>query len=501
MWKKIWGIILPVLLLVSINPLYAQGPDDGPDEERPDGVTILTDEVTDGYILIPIIQSSTTLLLSNDGRIVKTWEGDYTSAYSTYLQDDGGLIRAVSLPDPPFGPSGPWTYMSGRIEYFDWDGNLLKTLDYGTDQAYPHHDYEVLPNGNILWVTYDLYTNEEALAAGRNPELLPEIGYILSDKIIELDTETGDIVWEWRAWDHLVQDFDENQANYGVIAENPGRIDINYVYEGVDQDWLHMNSVKYNAELDQIVMSPKHFNEVWIADHSLTTAETETEAGDLIYRWGNPAAHGVGTKDDQQLFGQHTPHWIADGLPGAGHILVYDNGDDTRPYSRAVEFETPLQEDGTYGMVPNEPTLPAEPTWFYQAENTEDFYSNIISSAQRFANGNTLITEGANGRLFEVNADNEIVWEYYLPPGARAFRSARYDLSAFADFDQGQDLSEELGFYIRWGQDCADGEQPRLYAYLDNNAADMALFIETHGDDAQSVWEEESCAEHGGLAE
>lgn len=43
------------------------------------------------------------------------------------------------------------------------------------------------------------------------------------------------------------------------------------------------------------------------------------------------------------------------------------------------------------------------------------FYSPYISSAQRLPNGNTLITEGSNGRLFEVTAEHELVWEYVSP--------------------------------------------------------------------------------------
>src|SRR5213078_1927187 len=120
----------------------------------------------------------------------------------------------------------------------------------------------------------------------------------------------------WRVWDHLIQDADKEKKNFGDVAKHPERIDINFNAGGGkgggNQDWTHTNALSYRADLDQIMMSVPSLNEVWIIDHSTTTAEAAShkggksgKGGDLLYRWGNPRAYAAGTRKDQTLFAQH----------------------------------------------------------------------------------------------------------------------------------------------------------------------------------------------------
>jgi hypothetical protein len=218
----------------------------------------------------------------------------------------------------------------------------------------------------------------------------------------------------------------------------------------------------------------------------------------LLFRWGNPATYDSDSGDDRGLYFQHDPNWIPAGYPGEGHLLIFDNGGTPRPYSRIVEVAPVMDADGNYQLPAGE-AAPAEVVWTYTADPVEDFYSPLISGAKRQPNGNTLITEGLNGRIFEVTTEDEIVWEYYLPSAAWAFRAERYDLPVFADFDMTQDLGFLGG--IVWGQDCADGAQPRLHEYLPQENGDLNMFIDTYGDEAQAHREPEACAEHGGIAE
>jgi hypothetical protein len=78
-----------------------------------------------------------------------------------------------------------------------------------------------------------------------------------------------------------------------------------------------------------------------------------------------------------------------------------------RDYSRILEIN-PLTLDIEWRYSPYEADLP-QPTDSYR------FYSPYISNMQRLENGNTLINEGSNGRIFEVTRDHEIVWEYISP--------------------------------------------------------------------------------------
>jgi hypothetical protein len=248
-------------------------------------------------------------------------------------------------------------------------------------------------------------------------------------------TNNATIVWEWSVWDHLVQDLDSSKANYGHVATHPELIDLNYLAPatplGERADWLHCNGIDYNPDLDQILLSMPGFGEVWIIDHSTTTAEAAShiggrsgKGGDLLYRWGNPAAYHSGTADQQILFWQHAPHWITPDLPGAGHILVFDNGNG-RPdplgegnWSSVLEIQAPIQPDGTYTPNPDGTFLPLIPSWTYTATPRTSLYGDVMSSADRLPNGNTLINIGRPNVMFEVSPGGLETWRYINPIGS-----------------------------------------------------------------------------------
>jgi hypothetical protein len=189
-------------------------------------------------------------------------------------------------------------------------------------------------------------------------------------------------------------------------------------------DWTHVNSVAFNAELDQIIISVRSFNEFWIIDHGTTKSEAARKTGgrrgkggDLLYRWGNPSAYKSGSKADQRLFAQHDAQWISKGSPGAGHVLVFNNGGG-RPggeYSSVDELVLPVDENGDYSRAPDKPFGPIEPVWSYSAPRKEELFSFIMSGANRLPNGNTLICESVGGTIFEVAPGGETVWKYVNP--------------------------------------------------------------------------------------
>ena len=174
----------------------------------------------------------------------------------------------------------------GVIEMVHWDGSLDWRFEYSSDQYLAHHDVEHLPTGNVLLIAWEKIDQATALAAGRGPDLISD-GELWPDKILEVDP-TGRIVWQWRIWDHLVQDYDPTKPGYAAPVDRPERIDLNFTDRRAGADWTHINSVAYNPDLDQIILSVHGFSEIWIIDHSPATAEAAGPAGDLLYRWGNP---------------------------------------------------------------------------------------------------------------------------------------------------------------------------------------------------------------------
>jgi hypothetical protein len=107
------------------------------------------------------------------------------------------------------------------------------------------------------------------VAVGRDPTTLPA-DELWNDEIIEVAPDGqggGEIVWRWSFWEHLIQDRDETKPNFGKISEHPRRMDINVgavnPFAFGQADWMHTNSIAYNAKLDQIMISSNFQSEVY----------------------------------------------------------------------------------------------------------------------------------------------------------------------------------------------------------------------------------------------
>ena len=373
--------------------------------EQTVGLFVNDAESFDGYTLFGQMQYPAVYLIDNDGRLVHSWD-DVPGGSVPYLLEDGSLIRE----------------RPGGVQWQEWDGTLR--WDFEMDGG--HHDIEVLPNGNVLMIVSETKSSANAIAEGRDPALLPS-GELVPEAIFEIQPTgltTGEVVWEWHSWDHLIQDYDPARNNFGVVGDNPELIDINYFdpIRPADADWHHSNSVDYNEEFDQVILSVRHFSEFWVIDHSTTTEEAaghgggnSGKGGDLLYRWGNPQAYRAGGPSDQQLHHQHDAQWIEAGLPGEGNILVFNNGFG-RPggnYSSVEEIVPPVDGFGNYTLTSGEAYGPSAPVWTYADPCC--FYSPIISGAQRLPSGTTLIDEGEPGWIFEVTPAGDTVWLYVNP--------------------------------------------------------------------------------------
>jgi hypothetical protein len=419
-FAKIRISFFPLLIVIVLLPkldIWAQTY-----PNRTVGLLMKDSLAFEGYTLFTPNNNTTTYLINNDGLLVHSWESDYRPGQSVYLLEDGNLLRTANVNNQTFTAGGS----GGRVQIIEWDGTVAWDYLCSGSKYCQHHDVEILPDGNVLLIVWEYKSVDSAIAAGRSPDLLKQ-NELWPDYIIEVQpsgTTTGDIVWEWHAWDHLIQDYDSSKENYGVVADHPELIDLNFVLSGPNAgnaDWNHTNSVAYNEEFDQIILSVHNFNEIWVIDHSTSTEEAAShtggnsgKGGDILYRWGNPQTYDTGDNSDKKLYGQHDTQWIGSGCPGEGNILIFNNG-TRRNYSTVDEIVPPVDSAGNYFFTPNSAYAPEEPLWIYTAENPTDFYSQNISGAQRLANGNTLVCSGANGIFFEVSPNTNIVW-YYINP-------------------------------------------------------------------------------------
>jgi len=450
-----------VLCLCPPAALAAQQPE-GEVEAEPRGLVHNGPGAFQGYTLLSPINSRTIYLLDMQGEVVHRWETPTSPAGGVYLLDNGHLLRLGRIDDAPRFHGGG---IGGVIEELDWDGNVVWSYRQADDYQILHHDIEPLPNGNVLAIAWEHRHRSDAIEWGRDPEHVGEEG-MWPDAVLEIrptPPEGGEIVWEWHAWDHLVQDFDPERTNHGEVADRPERIDINadhrdrpplteaqraereeldrqmraLGYAGgdeqpavsvagccLDPDWLHVNSVDYLPEQDLIVLSSPNLGELWVIDHSTTTEEAAWTSGgrwgrggDLLWRWGNPRSYGCGTDEDTRLFHQHDAQWLPGETGSELRLLVFNNGCGRAEgdYSSVEELVLPFDPEQGFVRAPGQAFGPTEPAWTYA--DGPAFYSSFLSSTQRLPGGNTLICSGVQGRIFEVTPAGRVVWDLESPYG------------------------------------------------------------------------------------
>lgn len=371
----------------------------------------------EGYTLFS--PNEYTYLIDNCGKLVHSWQSIYKPGNSVYLLEDGTLLRTCRIQNTTFSGGGS----GGRVEKVDWNNNIVWSYNFSNFTYHQHHDIAPMPNGNILVLCWEYKSYADAIAAGRNPnalannELWPT--YILEAE--PLGNNNINIVWEWHLWDHLVQDFDSSKANYGIVANHPELLNINCYLGNGTKDWLHANSIDYNALTDEIVISGHNLSEFFIIDHSTTIAQAATHSGgnaskggDILYRWGNPMNYDRGSTNDKVLFSQHDVHWIKDSLPDGGKIMIFNNGAG-RGFS-SIDIINPSKDmNGNYYLNSNNRFSPDSAEWNYQDPTPSNFYASYISGAQRLEGGNTLICDGPHGTFFEIDDAKNKVWEYVNP--------------------------------------------------------------------------------------
>lgn len=357
------------------------------------------------YTLVAPVNSNIVTLVDTNGTTYKTWTfgTSYKTGFSTYLIPGDTLIRPIAHVGNSLNGGG----MTGEVQKSTWDGTVVWDFVYSTTTYSLHHDVCPMPNGNILMTCYEVKTAADATAAGSSSAIT-----IWAEKLIEVKPTgptTGDIVWEWHIWDHLSQSYNSAKNNYVTsISQHPELFNINYI---TAKDWIHMNGIDYNKELDQITFSSRTMNEIYVIDHSTTTAEAATHSGgnsgkggDLLYRWGNPAAYGLtGTTNFNVV---HDAHWISKNNPKYPNFLCgFNNGGGTGSKS-AIDIINPPYNGFNYTVVPGQVALPSAYTYRYNCSAA----SQSNGSSQQLPNGNILICISTAGSIFEIDSLGTIVW-------------------------------------------------------------------------------------------
>lgn len=384
---------------------------------------VVAAQVFDGLTLYNTVNSRTTYLKDNSWQTVNSWTGSVACAYVAYLMPDSSIWRT----DVYSGASMRGAAYGGLIQRYNWSGQVVKSFVWSNSYHQQHHDIHPMPNGHVLVLSWDRKTAAEAQALGRQNIT----GDIWPDEVIEYDPVADAVVWEWHFWDHLIQDVDPGKPNYGVVAEHPELLDINLgsVQGG---DWMHCNTVDYNVERDEIILTSHNLHEIYVIDHSTTTEEARGhtggrhgKGGDLLYRWGNPQNYDRGTAADRVFYVVHGANWIRPGMAGAGDIIVLNNGDrsgTSADSTTVLQIAPPLDSNDHYYIHPDSAFGPLVSTWQYS--NGRNFYSQHLGGAYRLPNGNTFAILGTTGVAYEITPSGTIAWTKSM--GGQVGRCLKY---------------------------------------------------------------------------
>jgi Arylsulfotransferase (ASST)/Secretion system C-terminal sorting domain len=374
-----------------------------------------------GLTLLAASSKDSLLLLDTNGVAIKKFKCvGGNNVYSAYMQKGGFFYRACK-PASAGGLTGGG--MHGRLQKYDWNGNLVWDYTNASTTSNLHHDFCPLPNGNVLVICYDVKAAGDVVATGGT-----FTGAAWFEKIIELQPtglNTQNVVWEWKMWDHICQTTDAAKPNYVTSAvSNPQLFD---VAKFLSKDQFHMNGIDYDSVNNEIVFSCHFTNEFYIIDHSTTTAQaashvggTSGKGGDFLYRYGKPSNYGAAGGNAIDVL--HDAHFVKQGA-NKGMISFYHNKGGGTQQSTADYVSTP--------RVGNAYTITAgsafAPTTFTSRKVPTGLFSSNMGSVEEFPNGNYLFNAATSGKMQELDSNNAVLWTYTLTgPMNNAAQAHRY---------------------------------------------------------------------------
>lgn len=354
-------------------------------------------------------------LIDLSGEVIHEWPYAGVPPRIVDPAHNGGRLGDIGVQISVLEDSPGGIYANRSVGQVSWGGEVL--WEWGEDApggaARQNHDWELLPDGNrLLLVTI--------------PRVVPALGdATVGDQGIYEVTPGGEIVWTWCAGDHL-DGFGLSDAGWeylrACVARRPddvwGYLEMNSIKTLGPNHWYDADPASVFAP-DNILFSSRKANVVGLVDRG---------SGEIVWRLGPYFDAPPGAEHQRintfrvprpldQISGQHNPHMIAEGLPGAGNVLLFDN------QGGAGYPPAPLGIYAGSRVLEIDPST-REIVWQYSAEDSGQpswaFHSSFVSNAQRLPNHNTLITEGMRGRIFQVTSGGEIVWEYRSPYEALA---------------------------------------------------------------------------------
>jgi hypothetical protein len=425
-------LVLSCLLLIPSIQL-------GVPSVYPTGTTIYhPDKCWSSYIILSSESKDGVVLMDMNGNEVRVWK--VTGCGPNRILPGGYLVTSSS------------SYEGGPLDtrdmvQFNWDGEIVWKFEKWEEveemKAVPNPEKgmpQMVPTGSKIWVARQhhdwqregnpvgYYTpgmdpmvdKGKTLILGHTASRNPKINAneLLDDVLYEVSWE-GEVIWKWVFSEH----FDEMGFSEAAQTAMKGM-------KAPRFDWLHINCASYLGPNKWYDEGDERFhpeNIIWDSRSANLLGITDRKTGKIVWRVGPDYDTSPQLRELGWIIGVHHTHMIPRGLPGEGNIICYDNGGSAgygppNPMTSGIGFGSAFNCRRDHSRVLEFNPITLEKVWEYSAQAlgrfmNENFreYSPYVSSAQRLPNGNTLITEGAMGRLYQVTPDLEIVWEYISP--------------------------------------------------------------------------------------
>jgi hypothetical protein len=396
----------------------------------PTGTTVYKpDKAWSGYTVFITPETEGVILIDMNGTVVKQWTGFNGAAGGPARVLPGGFVIAGAGAGTPNqeAPALVQQDWSGR-EVWRFDRSEQITRDGATIwSARQHHDWQRpgMPAGYYAPGTQPEISGSRTLVVSHKNVTKPNVSdrVLEDDRLLEIAPD-GKVLWEWLASDHI------DEFGFAPDAREVIRKAIGFSQARGSYDWLHINAAAYVGPNKWFDAGDTRFapDNVIISSREASIIAIVGRDGRIVWRMGPDYRESDALRRLGQIIGQHNPHIVPVGLPGAGNLLVFDNGG-----ASGYGFANAVAPDGRNALSRgNSRVLEIDPVtfakvWEYSVAGNESyrFFSHYVSGAQRLVNGNTMITEGADGRIFEVTSSGEIVWEYVSPYFTRNGNSNR----------------------------------------------------------------------------
>lgn len=336
-----------------------------------DGVTVHKDKAYAGYTLFAVANEQAVRLIDMDGQLVHKWDVNPKNKFETPEHMDQQFSYDFVVPrDAYLYPNGDILVVLETKHQYQNNYGVAK-FDKNSEPIWlykgrNHHYLDVAPNGDIYTLASDIHKDYLPYKG------LEHLKYPSFEDFVEIIDKDGAL---------------KKRVSIFRAFENSNFKDLLFDYiepQGIQGDHVHPNTAHYitaeaaeNSPLfeeGQVMVSLRNIDTIAVIDMELESVV-----------W---AAKGFWAR---QHYTQLLPN---------GNISLYDNKKGrVKRKSRIIEFN-PVTGDYV---------------WTYAGEEKKRFYSAVRGQFQFLGNGNVLATAHGNGRLFEVNRQGELVWEYFMP--------------------------------------------------------------------------------------